>query len=203
MYSSVTGLAIGLLECPVVHEGDGFSFLDVGSIINLDSELIVPVLVGDSQSWVLLVYWDALDLELFWDTGDSDGRSLIVVNSVVLSSQLFHLLLVHGPDLVPLLQVGVSAWALVKHELNESLKHHTSSDDSLDGWESWVNPRVDDSFLDNGLEMSLTHDSVDEGKSRVLLDLDLLESELLKEPLVLTLSVIVFSGSHSMGNSLN
>lgn len=64
-------------------------------------------------------------------------------------------ILVHGPDLVPLLQVGVLGGSLLEHEVFEGFHSHTSSHDALDGGEARVVPPSDVALINEPSEFTL------------------------------------------------
>mmetsp|Transcript_1498 Transcript_1498/g.3347 ORF Transcript_1498/g.3347 Transcript_1498/m.3347 type:complete len:529 (+) Transcript_1498:630-2216(+) len=116
-------------------------------------------------------------------------------------------LLVHGPDLVPLLEGGVPARALQQDELPQRLDGHAAPQQALHGGEARVRPAAHLTGVHKPLQLPLAHHRVHEVEPRKLPDVHVgqLRHHLLlqlEDPLELRVPVMVLIRPQRMRDSL-
>mmetsp|Transcript_9933 Transcript_9933/g.18756 ORF Transcript_9933/g.18756 Transcript_9933/m.18756 type:complete len:299 (+) Transcript_9933:572-1468(+) len=151
--------------------------------------------------------WNDYDLWLSWTICEVHWDFLLGHDGRVSPAHWIYDLLVHGPQLVPLLERNVPTRSLLKDEISKCLDSQASSQQTLHGGEPWIGPAADLPGVHKPLELSLTHHSIHQIQPREFPDVHVGKLGLalllqLENPLELSVPVVVLGCSQSVRDSL-
>ncbi|KAA8913753.1 hypothetical protein FN846DRAFT_58690 [Sphaerosporella brunnea] len=92
--------------------------------------------------------------------------------------------------------------SLRQSEPSQSLNGHTASADATDSREHRVVPASREALVDEPRQLALTEESLGKAESREVLDVNLPQTQGLKEPPVLRVTITVFDGPQNVSDLL-
>lgn len=184
-----------------VHEGD-FFVLGEGLCVGLLEE----DRGAEHDLFVAKVVFGVLGLVLGEDAlacaDDGDGDAAVVVDGGVTRGGGLDVFLVRGPEGEPILVDDVLGGTLLQDELAKSRNDGTSATNTADSRHARVVPASDDASVNNLSQLALGQYSLDEVQACETPVVYLAELQVLDEPLILCVAIIVLGSTQSMCNTL-
>jgi hypothetical protein len=184
-----------------VHEGD-FLVLGERSGVGLFEEHAGAK--GDllGAEVVFGVFGLVLRLDAFASADDGDGDFGVFIDGGVARGGGLDVFLVGCPEGEPVLVDNILGRALLEDEFAESGDDGTATTDTADGGHAGVVPAPDNAGVDNLGELALGQDGFDKVQAREAPVVDLAQLEVVNEPLVLCITVVVLGGTQGVRHPL-
>lgn len=186
-----------------VHEGD---FLVLGEglgVFLLDEDVLGEHDLLLAEVGVLGVLVLLLGDDAFAGADDGDRHLRGVGDGRVAGGNGVDVLLVGGPERVPVKVHDVLGGSLLEDELTESGDGDTATADTTDGGHARVVPAPDEARIDDLGQLALGEERLHEVETGETPIVDTAELQCLDEPLVLRVAVVVLRGTECVGNALH